>query len=62
MIYYKIDSTAGQSGSPIITNRNGKMTIIGLHKGDPKPSQKIDKYNFAVMLTDKNINQLKVWQ
>jgi len=38
MIYYKIDTTGGQSGCPIFTIINGRQMVIGIHKGWANPS------------------------
>ena len=40
-LYYKIDTTSGQSGSPIYTWWNGYWTVVGIHTTggcDPQPS------------------------
>jgi len=40
MIHYKIDTTVGQSGSPILVDKNDKIVAIGIHKGSSDESKK----------------------
>lgn len=57
MIYYDVDTTSGQSGSPLLTVINQKLVAMGIHKGGSDIAN--DNGNYGVVLNPYNINQLK---
>jgi len=58
MIYYQIDTSPGQSGSPILLNKQ-KNVAIGIHKaGCKKPKN----HNFGVLFNKDILAELKKWQ
>ena len=56
-LIHKITTYPGQSGAPVILNREGKLSIVGIHKGgvDALIRGKIKKFNSARLITSNLI-------
>ena len=53
---YKISTSAGNSGSPLLKTKNGKTYAIGVHMRGEKKEE-----NFAIRLTYSTINKINEW-
>jgi len=51
MIHYKVDTTGGQAGSPILSMIDGKLKAIGIHKGSSRESIPTNKLKHGVLFT-----------
>ena len=54
-LFYKLSTEIGQSGSPIIKEKDGKKLIIGVHIGGNK------KTNTAIKLTTQKRKIINEW-
>lgn len=57
MIHYKISTTHGHSGCPVLTGVNQDI-IVGVHKG----STADEEANVAIKLTFETIVMLEIWR
>jgi len=53
ILYYKIDTQSGQSGSPVF-DENNRLKLVGIHKGHSPDKN----FNTAVMITSEIISVL----
>jgi len=62
MLYYKMETFKGQSGSPIMANFNNKISVIGIHKGQSNYLIKNIPLNYCLLMTDDIIRLLQLWK
>ena len=57
LLFYKIKTARGQSGSPIIKRKNGKEYVVGVHIGERSDK----KANVAIRLTQTKRVMINEW-
>lgn len=56
-VFYDIDTSAGQSGSPAYLQYGDKFLLFGIHKGYSAPN----KLNYCTVITKEVANSLLEW-
>lgn len=56
-IFYDIDTSVGQSGSPVYIRHGDKIYLVGIHKG----YSAIDNLNYCTVITKEITSALKGW-
>ena len=62
LLFYKIKTAPGQSGSPIIKRENGKEYVVGIHIGERNREKKATNVtNVAIRLTQAKRAMINEW-
>jgi glutamyl endopeptidase len=54
-LYYEVDTTAGDSGAPVMVERDGKVVVVGVHSGGDL------RTNVGVRVVPDLLDEVKEW-